>query len=116
MISHGGWGSIAEALSEAIPMVVFPLDGDHQSGCQVVMKAGAGVCLATSPAQAFRSADVVGCLNAVAKEPSFRESCLRIQAAIFSFAVNWPDSICKSLVQYVRACRTNGSELAGPAA
>ncbi len=105
VISHGGWGSIAEILSEAIPMVLFPLDGDHPSGCKVVAKAGAGLCLATVPGQTFSAADLVQCLHSVSKDSKFHESCLRLREAVLSAAANWPYSLTKPLAEYLQAER-----------
>ena len=100
-ISHGGWGSIAEVLSVALPMVLFPLDGDHQFGCRLVSQIGAGLCLAAQPKEKFSSSDVVRCLNTVADNTSFRSCALQIQAALFASAALWPHSASNAVKRYV---------------
>ncbi|XP_035247535.1 UDP-glucuronosyltransferase 2A1-like isoform X3 [Anguilla anguilla] len=74
-ITHGGTNGIYEGIYHGVPMVGIPLFGD-QSGNMLHMKTkGAAVILDFNH---FQAQDLVDAVNTVVKDPSYKESAMRL--------------------------------------
>jgi zeaxanthin glucosyltransferase len=74
-ICHGGMGTVTEALSYGVPLVVAPMRHDQPAVARQVAEAGAGIEVS------FESAtpqDLAGAVSAVLDEPGYRASARRI--------------------------------------
>lgn len=74
-VSHGGNGTMAEALSVGVPLVVIPQLLDHFDAAQRVVEVGAGLRL--DPLQATVK-NINLAIAQVLSEPSYRQNAARI--------------------------------------
>jgi len=76
MITHGGLGSVKECITHGVPMVVCPLDVDQPGNAARVEHHGIGLrCDVRSSSES----ELLGLLDRVLLEPSFRERCAALQ-------------------------------------
>jgi UDP:flavonoid glycosyltransferase YjiC (YdhE family) len=68
MVTHGGLGSIASALSFGVPLVCTPVSRDQFVNAERVAAVGAGIALAESPT----AAQVATAIKQVLSKPRFR--------------------------------------------
>ncbi|WP_091606304.1 glycosyltransferase [Micromonospora mirobrigensis] len=75
LVSHGGLGTVSEALAHGVPVVVAPIRHDHPTVARQVARAGAGVEVS------FRSAtpaELTVALTAVLDDPTYRANARRV--------------------------------------
>ncbi len=79
VISHGGNGTVYQALSCGVPVIGFPSIFDQEINMQRVCKLGAGVRMWRSEydAEALKKA-----VDTILGDPSYRESCTRLARSI----------------------------------
>jgi UDP:flavonoid glycosyltransferase YjiC (YdhE family) len=76
-VTHGGFNSVKEALSEGVPMVVVPISADQPYSAERCAELGVGVTVAAGD----RSADAIrDAVRRVLGEPGFRAAARDFQA------------------------------------
>src|SRR5207244_2307156 len=68
MVTHGGLGSIASALSFGVPLVCTPVSRDQFVNAERVAAVGAGIALAETPT----AAQVANAIKQVLAQPKLR--------------------------------------------
>jgi UDP:flavonoid glycosyltransferase YjiC (YdhE family) len=76
-VTHGGFNSVKEALSEGVPMVVVPISADQPYSAERCAELGVGVTVAAGDRSADAIRDVV---RRVLGEPGFRAAARDFQA------------------------------------
>jgi MGT family glycosyltransferase len=69
MVTHGGLGSIASALTAGVPLVCTPVSRDQFVNAERVAEVGAGVALPASPS----ASDVATAVQKVLTDAGYRE-------------------------------------------
>lgn len=67
LVTHGGNGSVTEAVSAGVPMVVLPFSTDQFAGAASIERAGIGRVLAPND---LRAEDLVAAVDAVHRSPA----------------------------------------------
>jgi zeaxanthin glucosyltransferase len=75
VVCHGGMGTVSEALTHGVPLVVAPIRHDQPVVARQVAEAGAGIEVSFESATPAELADA---MSAVLEEPSYRASARRI--------------------------------------
>jgi UDP:flavonoid glycosyltransferase YjiC (YdhE family) len=76
-VTHGGFNSVKEALSEGVPMVVVPISADQPYSAERCAELGVGVTIAA----ADRSADAIrDAVRRVLDDPGYRTAARDFQA------------------------------------
>ncbi|MBM7081930.1 glycosyltransferase [Micromonospora humidisoli] len=75
LVSHGGLGTVTEALAHGVPVVVAPIRHDHPTVARQVTEAGAGIEVGFASAT---PADLTAALTAVLDEPGYRAQARRV--------------------------------------
>jgi UDP:flavonoid glycosyltransferase YjiC (YdhE family) len=73
MITHAGLGSVAAALSQAVPLVCTPIARDQHVNAQRVAHLGAGIDLGPNP----DAEDIAAAVQAVLADASYRDAAVR---------------------------------------
>mmetsp|Transcript_7261 Transcript_7261/g.20591 ORF Transcript_7261/g.20591 Transcript_7261/m.20591 type:complete len:530 (-) Transcript_7261:525-2114(-) len=76
-VTHGGNGSVLEAFSHGVPMLVLPCFGDQPANCQAVARAGAGLGF-LQPVQSATREVLVAALGRLLRDPGFRSAAQRV--------------------------------------
>ena len=79
VVSHGGNGTIYQALSRGVPVIGFPSIFDQEINMQRVTALGAGVRMWRS---AYDARALKKAVDEILGDPSYRESCARIAKRI----------------------------------
>jgi MGT family glycosyltransferase len=100
LITHGGFNSVKDALSEAVPMVVIPISADQPYSANRC--AALGVAEAVDPSE--RTPDVIhAAARRVLSNPGYHASARTFQAKIA--ALPGPDEVVRQLEALGRADR-----------
>ncbi|MEV4846060.1 glycosyltransferase [Micromonospora matsumotoense] len=75
VVSHGGLGTVTEALAHGVPVVVAPIRHDHPMVARQVTDAGAGIEV---PFGSATPAELTAALTAVLDEPGHRAQARRV--------------------------------------
>ncbi|MEE3921437.1 glycosyltransferase [Micromonospora sp. BRA006-A] len=75
LVSHGGLGTVSEALAHGVPVVVAPIRHDHPAVASQVCRAGAGLAVSFGSAT---PAELTAALSAVLDEPAYRAGARRV--------------------------------------
>ncbi|MER7994534.1 glycosyltransferase [Micromonospora chalcea] len=75
LVSHGGLGTVSEALAHGVPVVVAPIRHDHPAVARQVRRAGAGLEVSFGSAT---PAELTAALSAVLDEPAYRAGARRV--------------------------------------
>ncbi|SCF45230.1 glycosyltransferase, MGT family [Micromonospora matsumotoense] len=75
VVSHGGLGTVTEALAHGVPVVVAPIRHDHPMVARQVTDAGAGIEVSFGSAT---PAELTAALTAVLDEPGHRAQARRV--------------------------------------
>ncbi|MDG4800282.1 nucleotide disphospho-sugar-binding domain-containing protein [Micromonospora sp. WMMD980] len=76
VVSHGGLGTVSEALAHGVPVVVAPIRHDHPTVARQVTRAGAG---RTVPFHTATPAELTSALTAVLDDPAYRDGARRVR-------------------------------------
>jgi UDP:flavonoid glycosyltransferase YjiC (YdhE family) len=82
VVTHGGHGTVARALSHGVPLLVIPMGRDQGDNAARVFAHGAGLTLTTDAAKEAIASAVI---QLIAK-PHFREAAARLGEVIASDA------------------------------
>ncbi|MEO7261320.1 MAG: glycosyltransferase [Jatrophihabitantaceae bacterium] len=75
VVCHGGMGTVTEALTHGVPLVVAPIRHDQPAVAAQVARAGAGIAVSFSSASA---AELGSAVTAVLTEPAYRAAAHRV--------------------------------------
>jgi MGT family glycosyltransferase len=79
VVSHGGNGTVYQALSCGVPVIGFPSIFDQEINMQRVCKLGAGVRMWRSE---YTAEALKGAVELVLGNPSYRQSCKKLENSI----------------------------------
>ena len=75
MISHGGFGTVREALYNGVPLVIFPFGVDQPGNAARVSRLGAGL---VGNIQTVTPKTITTMVDIVLNDPAFRKNALRL--------------------------------------
>ncbi|WP_089157730.1 glycosyltransferase [Micromonospora sp. NBS 11-29] len=75
VVSHGGLGTVTEALAHGVPVVVAPIRHDQPAVARQVTRAGAGVEVSF---HASTPAELTAAVSAVLDDPAYRAAARRV--------------------------------------
>ena len=75
VVSHGGLGTVSEAMAYGVPVVVAPIRHDHPAVARQVTRAGAGVEVSF---HAATPAELTAAVTAVLDDPAYRAGARRV--------------------------------------
>ncbi|KWV33167.1 glycosyltransferase [Micromonospora rifamycinica] len=78
LVSHGGLGTVSEALAHGVPVIVAPIRHDHPAVARQVVEAGAGIEVSFGSAT---PAELTAALTALLDEPGYRAQARRVGAS-----------------------------------
>ncbi|WP_329008132.1 glycosyltransferase [Micromonospora rifamycinica] len=78
LVSHGGLGTVSEALAHGVPVIVAPIRHDHPAVARQVVDAGAGIEVSFGSAT---PAELTAALTALLDEPGYRAQARRVGAS-----------------------------------
>ncbi|MFT4166583.1 MAG: glycosyltransferase [Microlunatus sp.] len=94
VVCHGGSGTVLDAISHGLPLVLLPLGADQPLNAQRCSALGCGVVL---PADTVGAEQITRAVDEVLTQPSYRAASARLRAGLMQLP--GPDDVIRTLTR-----------------